>query len=76
MAEEISLPNYSDLPDSVPEPTQPGTLSVVLTYRRVIGYFKNGKDTVPAYGGALAEYQRENAWKLDRSSLLKPLGKD
>jgi len=66
--EEISLVDFENLPEKVTAPT-PGTLCIMITYKRVVERHKN----LAVYGGAMASYPKEKDFKLDRETLLPSL---
>ena len=65
-----TLKTISELPESVSVETPDTTRAVLITYKYVVGYFKDDKKTIPSWGGSMARYPRELGYKLDRMSLM------
>ena len=65
MEKVVALPKRSELPAEAPESwhrRNPSTIAIIVTYRYPVG--KEG------WGGALASYNRDAGWKLDKTTLI------
>lgn len=64
-----------ELPEEYPT-TDPAVECVCITYKRIIGYYKNERgDMTPAWGGSIARYPRDLGFRLDQTDLLPTMRK-